>query len=145
MVQLMLGVGAQRRWLGNTTPGPFTPGKQSTVLIVQEAGWVPRPVWLDVEDKICLAAVGVRTPIRLARNQWLISTKLSRHYPKPKASLKSVMRNQSWIKANHISSTLKPEKRTCFLSRLCFDDAGSQPTRQPAAYHNQSVVKLCRN
>jgi len=54
-----------------------------TVPIVQEAVWVPQPVWLNVEDKICLAPAGIRISIRLVPKQSLISTTLSQHYPKP--------------------------------------------------------------
>ena len=36
-----MGVGGQRH-----APAAFTPGKD-TVLIVQEAGWAPGPVWID--------------------------------------------------------------------------------------------------
>jgi hypothetical protein len=48
-------------------PGRFTPGKDP-VPIVQEAGWVPGPVWTDAEN---LASTGIRSPDRPARSQSL--------------------------------------------------------------------------
>ena len=49
---------------GCSTPrtGCFTPGKE-TVPEVQEAGWVPGPVWTGAEN---LASTGIRSPDRLA-------------------------------------------------------------------------------
>ena len=50
------------------TPRPlFTPGKDP-VPIVQEAGWVPRPVWTGAEN---LAPSGIRSPDRPPRSQSL--------------------------------------------------------------------------
>ena len=43
---------------------PFTPGKDP-VPIVQEAGWVPGPVWTGAEN---LAPIGIRSPDRPARS-----------------------------------------------------------------------------
>jgi hypothetical protein len=48
-------------------PGRFTPGKDP-VLIVQEAGWAPGPVWTDAEN---LALTGIRSPDRPARSESL--------------------------------------------------------------------------
>jgi len=48
-------------------PGRFTPGKDP-VLIVQEAEWVPRPVWTGVEN---LAPPGIRSPVRSACSELL--------------------------------------------------------------------------
>ena len=58
-----------RRGLGfSFTPRPlFTPGKDP-VPIVQEAGWVPAPVWTCVEN---LAPTGIRSPDRPAVAQSL--------------------------------------------------------------------------
>ena len=42
------------------------PGKDS-VLIVQEAGWAPGPVWTGAEN---LASTGIRSPDRPARSQY---------------------------------------------------------------------------
>jgi hypothetical protein len=44
-------------------PAAFTPGKDP-VPIVQEAEWVPGPVWIGVEN---LAPTEIRSPARLAR------------------------------------------------------------------------------
>ena len=47
---LFLDHGTRRRWGVSVTPRPlFTPGKDS-VLIVQEAGWAPGPVWTGAEN-----------------------------------------------------------------------------------------------
>ena len=50
------------RWGGWSAPHPgrFTPGKDP-VLIVQEAGWAPGPVWTGAEN---LASTGIRSPDR---------------------------------------------------------------------------------
>ena len=45
----------------------LTPGKDP-VLIVQEAGWTPGPVWTGAEN---LTPTGIRTPDRPARRQSL--------------------------------------------------------------------------
>jgi hypothetical protein len=39
------------------------PGKGPPVLIVQEAGWDPQPVWTQGLDEKFSASAGVRTPI----------------------------------------------------------------------------------
>jgi hypothetical protein len=53
-------------WGVSMTPRPlFTSGK-NPVLIVQEAGWVPGPVWADTEN---LAPNGIRSPDRPTRSQ----------------------------------------------------------------------------
>jgi hypothetical protein len=48
-------------------PGRFTPGKDP-VTIVQEAGWVPGPVWTCAEN---LALTGIRSPDRPSLSQSL--------------------------------------------------------------------------
>jgi hypothetical protein len=55
----------ETRWGGWSTPRPgrSTPWKDP-VLIVQEVGWVPGPVWMGVEN---LAPTGIRSPDRPAR------------------------------------------------------------------------------
>ena len=54
----------------------FTPGKDP-VLIVQEAGWAPGPVWRGVEN---LAATGIRSLDRPARSQSLYRLCYLAHY-----------------------------------------------------------------
>jgi hypothetical protein len=54
--------------VASSTPRPyFTPGKDP-VPIVQEAGWVPGPVWTGAEN---LASTRIRSPDRPARSQSL--------------------------------------------------------------------------
>ena len=48
-------------------PAALTPGKEP-VLIVQEAGWAPGPVWTGAEN---LVSTGIRSPDRLGRSQSL--------------------------------------------------------------------------
>ena len=61
-------IGTRRGWGVSVTPRPlFTPGKDP-VAIVQEAGWVPGPVWTGAEN---LALTGIRSPDRPARSQSL--------------------------------------------------------------------------
>ena len=60
--------GTRRGWGVYVTPRPlFTPGKDS-VPIVQEAGWVPGPVWTGEKN---LVLIGIRYPDRPARSQLL--------------------------------------------------------------------------
>jgi len=57
-----MGVGGQRH-----APASLPPGKDP-VLIVQEAGWAPGPVWTGAEN---LAPTGIRSPDRPARSESL--------------------------------------------------------------------------
>jgi hypothetical protein len=41
----------------------FTPEKGSPVLIVQEAGWAPEPVWTQRIEEKSFAPAGERTPV----------------------------------------------------------------------------------
>ena len=68
VAQPFLDYGTRRGWGVSITPRPlFTPGKDP-VLIVQEVGWAPGPVWTCAED---LAPIGIRSPDRPARSQSL--------------------------------------------------------------------------
>jgi hypothetical protein len=58
-----MGVGGQRH-----APTAFAPGKDP-VLIVQEAGWAPAPVWTVAEN--LAAPTGIRSPDRPARSESL--------------------------------------------------------------------------
>ena len=48
-------------------PGRFNPEKDP-VLVVQDAGWAPEPVWTGVEN---LSPTGIRSPDRPARTESL--------------------------------------------------------------------------
>jgi hypothetical protein len=68
--------GTRSGWGVRFTPRPlFTPGKDP-VSIVQEAGWVPGPVWTDAEK---LASTGIRSPDRPTRSQSLHRLSYSAH------------------------------------------------------------------
>ena len=68
--------GTRRGFGVSVTPRPlFAPGKDP-VPIVQEAGWIPGPVWTGVEN---LAYTGIRSPDRPARSQSLYRLR----YPAP--------------------------------------------------------------
>ena len=54
-------------WVETPRPGRFPPRKDP-IPIVQEAGWVPGPIWTDAEN---LASIGIRPPYRPARSEWL--------------------------------------------------------------------------
>jgi hypothetical protein len=54
-------------------PAAFTSGKEP-VAIVQEAGWVPGPVWTGAES---LAPTGIRFPDRPARSESLTAYAIS--------------------------------------------------------------------
>jgi hypothetical protein len=43
-------LGARWGWVVNVTPRPLYPRERDPVPIVQEAGWVPRPVWADAKN-----------------------------------------------------------------------------------------------
>ena len=74
IARLFIDHGTRRGWGVSVTPRPlFTPGKDP-VLIVQEAGWAPGPVWTAVEN---LAPTGILSPDRPARSQSLFRL----HYP----------------------------------------------------------------
>jgi hypothetical protein len=66
-----------RRGLGvSVTPRPlFTPEKDP-VPIVQEAGWVPGPVWTGAEN---LAPTGIRSPDRPSHSQSLYRLRYPDH------------------------------------------------------------------
>jgi len=42
------------------------PAERDPLLIVQEAGWAPGPVWTGAEN---LASTGIRSPDRATRNE----------------------------------------------------------------------------
>jgi len=68
--------GTRRGWGVSVTPRPlFTPGKDP-VLIAQEAGWAPRPVWTGAEN---LAPTGIRSPDRPPRSQSLYRLRYPAH------------------------------------------------------------------
>jgi hypothetical protein len=51
-------------WVVSVTPRPrFTPGKGPPVPIVQEAGWVPEPVWTQRLKEKSFVPAGDRIPI----------------------------------------------------------------------------------
>jgi hypothetical protein len=65
---LFLDLGTRMGCGVSVTPRPlYTPGKDP-VPIVQEAGWVPGPVWTGAEN---LAPTGIRSPDLPARSQSL--------------------------------------------------------------------------
>ena len=83
-----MGVGGQRH-----ASCRFTPGKDP-VLIVQETGWAPGPVWTGAED---LVPTGIRSPDRPARSDWAIpATKVNRYYTV--IPLFSFKHSKAWLK-----------------------------------------------
>ena len=56
-IALLLNLGARWEWVVNATLWPLYPGKDP-VSVVQEAGWVPGPVWTGTEN---LAPTGIRS------------------------------------------------------------------------------------
>ena len=75
------------RW-STPRPGRYTPGKDP-VLIVQEVGQAPGPVWTGAEN---LAPTRIRSPDRPARSE---SLHLLR-YPGPPVSMASVIFMRMW-------------------------------------------------
>jgi len=55
--------GTRRWWVVSSTPGPhFTPGKDP-VPILQEAGWVPGPVWTGGKSRPHRDSIPVRSGV----------------------------------------------------------------------------------
>jgi hypothetical protein len=50
----------------NTIPRPLYPQERYPVPIVQEAGWIPEPVWTNAKN---LAPIGIRSSGRPARRE----------------------------------------------------------------------------
>ena len=65
---LFLDHGTRRGWGVNVTSWPFFTSGKDLVPIVQEAGWVPGPVWTGAEN---LAPTGIRSPDRQDHSQSL--------------------------------------------------------------------------
>ena len=55
-------------WLVNARPRPLYPWERGPVPIIQEAGWVPGPVWMGVER---LVFTGIRSQDRPVRSESL--------------------------------------------------------------------------
>jgi hypothetical protein len=64
-------VGALWAWVVNATLWPLYPRETGRMLIVQEAGWAPRPVWTGVWKRKFLAHAWIRTRNLLARSESL--------------------------------------------------------------------------
>jgi len=64
------------RWVVNATPGLFNPRKDP-VLIIQDAGWAPGPVWTGAEN---LAPIEIRFPDRPVCSESLYPAKFSNVY-----------------------------------------------------------------
>ena len=98
--------GTRSGWGVSVTPRPlFTPGKDP-VVIVQEAGWAPGPVWTGAEN---LAPTGIRSPDRPARSQSLYRLSYPAHtlvmdwlYNKRCKNILS-LNSQVLVKTNNIS------------------------------------------
>jgi hypothetical protein len=79
MALLILNAGARRGWVVSTTPRPLYPRKDP-VLIVQEAGRAPGPVWTCAKN---LVQTGIRSPDRPARSQSLYRLRYTAHNVNP--------------------------------------------------------------
>ena len=92
-------------------PGHFTPGKDS-VLIVQEAGWAPGPVWTGAEN---LAPTGIRSLDRPARSESLY--RLS--YPGPLFFVYSIQEiSKHSLFREHFNKMLFNSKRkACYFNK----------------------------
>jgi hypothetical protein len=104
---LSLYLATRKGWVVSTPhPGRFTPGK-GPVPIVQEAGWVPGPVWTCAKN---LAHTGIQSQDRPARSQSLY--RLS--YPAP--IIWHTQYQYSIFNRNHAESLIK----ALAFSMLCF-------------------------
>jgi hypothetical protein len=72
-------------WSASRLGRPLAPGKGSPVLIVQEAGWAPDPVWTQRLEETSLASAGDRTSIAPSSNPYpdTILTELARFFFSP--------------------------------------------------------------
>jgi len=67
--------GTRRGWVVSSTPRPhFTPGKDP-IPILQEAGWIPGPVWTGGNSRPHRNSISDR-PVRSQSLYWLIYTQL---------------------------------------------------------------------
>jgi len=73
---LFLDHGTRRGWGVSVTPRPLFTPRKDPVPIVQEAGWVPGPVWTGTEN---LAPTGIRSPDRPAHSQSLYRLRYPAH------------------------------------------------------------------
>jgi len=96
------------------TPWPLFNPRKVPVLIVQEAGWAPGPVWTGAEN---LAATGIRSPDRPAHSQSLY--RLS--YPAHKYYVIHSL-NPSYIYNCFETFIGSPNKRSSFTDRQKADD-----------------------
>jgi len=71
--------GTRREWGVSVTPRSLFTPRKDPVPIVQEAGWAPRPVWIDAEN---LARTGIRFSERPARSQSLYRPRYRAHIHK---------------------------------------------------------------
>ena len=69
--------GTRRGWGVRVMPRPLFTPRKDPVPIVQEAGWVPGPVWTGAEN---LHPTGIRSPDRPARSQLLFTPRKSSWY-----------------------------------------------------------------
>ena len=73
-IELSSWFGARRGWVVNATPRPLYSWERAQVLILQEGGWDPGPIWTGVEN---LGSTGIRSPDRAARNESLYQLRYS--------------------------------------------------------------------
>ena len=64
----LFNLGARWRWAVNATPRSLYPRERDQVPVVQEARWVPGPVWTSAEN---IALTRIRSPDRPARSKSL--------------------------------------------------------------------------
>jgi len=81
--------GTRRGWGVCVTPQPhLTPGKD-TVLIVQEAGWAPEPVWTGVENLDPTGIWSIITRQHRYTVTWVLKISLDASHNRPPKNYKS--------------------------------------------------------
>ena len=99
-------------WVVNSTPRSFYPRESDPVLMVQEAGWAPGPVWTAVKN---LAPTGIRSPDRPARSESLYRLRYSGPLRVSKF-LRSTNTSPILARSRTLSVDQKP---SLFLQSLC--------------------------
>ena len=100
--------GTRRGCVVSSTPQPhFTPGKDP-VLILQEAGWAPGPVWTGGKSRPHRDSI----PDRLARSSVAIPTELPGPHSKHVAYVITLCNKSSCADVNYLALRYIPESST---------------------------------
>ena len=116
--------GTRRGWVVSSTPRPhFTPGKDP-VLILQEAGWAPGPVWTGRKSRLYRDSI----PDRPERGQSLYRLSYRAHIPLYNTQIK-------WGRRTHSATGWMTEE-------LWFDSQQRQNVQIKPRFHSFYYVQI---